>query len=849
MTTIAKRNVIVQFTADDKQFKKAAKSVEKDVKGLSGVFQQAAGTFAGLFAFQGIQALGQQITGLSQRAVGLAISAEQTQVAFETFLGSAEKARDVIAQLNEFSELTPFEPDEVIRAGQSLLAFGLEADKLEGTLKALGDISAGTGTNFNELAELFGKARVQGRLFGEDINQLTGRGIPVIAEFAKQFGVAESEVKGLVTAGKIGFPELEKAFQNLTSEGGKFFDLTAKQSQTLGGRISTLTGNFNALLRTIGERLIPAVSTVVDFFGNLTRTAKEFIETPVSERLEEQRIALNGLVLQITDANTSEAERVRLINELNKQYPELIGNVDAETVSNEELNDILKDVNEQLINRIILQQKEEEVQEAATIAASQQIDVRERIIKLNRDIADVADRLNISLEGTATAEERINKIRSEQGFAAVSGLLQQLAQLNNETIREEQLTEASNKLLQEKNDLSKELGLNTEVLTDKTNKNTKSVTVNNKELEKRLKLLEKLNSQIRKDTEETEDNLRASLQAEQDARNEFFDKQIQDTIEQQNALANIPPPDFIAAPDEQLDDEVSARIEAERLKQEAIMETARVQRETAAKILDSTQQLADATIGAAKDVLQAQLDALDGRIEAQEKAVDDALKLNRDASNEQLQIEEDRLEKLQAERARAADQFRVIAQIEAVATQALAVSKGILAVTEAFATGTVVEGIATSVALAATIAGAIVSLNSAFNDIPAFAEGTERVKGPGTATSDSINARLSAGERVVPTSINDKYFSTLNEFQYDTPKAKLLHDIATGNVNIPMLANSKGLTSSQGESNKGMMNELKGIKKSLDKLDINVTMDKNGFAASIAKHLSMKDRFRKKVGV
>ena len=74
----------------------------------------------------------------------------------------------------------------------------------------------------NEIAELYGKARVQGRLFAEDINQLTGRGIPIIQELAKQFGVSDSEVKKLVESGKVGFPNIERSFMDMTSQGGKF---------------------------------------------------------------------------------------------------------------------------------------------------------------------------------------------------------------------------------------------------------------------------------------------------------------------------------------------------------------------------------------------------------------------------------------------------------------------------------------------------------------------------------------------------------------------------------------------------------------------------------------------------
>jgi hypothetical protein len=44
-----------------------------------------------------------------------------------------------------------------------------------------------------------------------------------------------------------------------------------------------------------------------------------------------------------------------------------------------------------------------------------------------------------------------------------------------------------------------------------------------------------------------------------------------------------------------------------------------------------------------------------------------------------------------------------------------------------------------------------------------YAEGTEKVKGPGTRTSDSIHARLSKDERVVPARINDYLSGIPNE--------------------------------------------------------------------------------------
>jgi tape measure domain-containing protein len=137
-----------------------------------------------------------------------------------------------------------------------LLAFGFAQQQIIPQMKMIGDISAGVGINIKDLAEIYGKARVQGRLFAEDINQLTGRGIPIIAELAKQFGVSEQAVKKLTEDGKIGFNNLEQAFASMTSTGGQFFNMTANQSTTLSGLYSNLQDSVTMNLRTIGDSIV-----------------------------------------------------------------------------------------------------------------------------------------------------------------------------------------------------------------------------------------------------------------------------------------------------------------------------------------------------------------------------------------------------------------------------------------------------------------------------------------------------------------------------------------------------------------------------------------------------------------
>jgi len=256
---LAKYNVILELLANTK----GVDEVEKKVGGLQKTFNIAKGAFAGIIAANIVQGGISLISGLVSKSIELSSAYEQTKVAFDTFLGDSEKATQVLSELNKFSIETPFEPDQVNQAAKSLLAFGLSSDQLIPKLTQIGDISSATGKDFNELAVIFGKAKVAGTLFAEDINQLTEAGIPVIQEFAKQLGVSEGQVKKLASEGKISFKNLEEAFTSLTTEGGKFQGLMLAQSQTFGGLVSSLKGIFDELIRGFGDAFLPIIKSLL----------------------------------------------------------------------------------------------------------------------------------------------------------------------------------------------------------------------------------------------------------------------------------------------------------------------------------------------------------------------------------------------------------------------------------------------------------------------------------------------------------------------------------------------------------------------------------------------------------
>lgn len=178
---------------------------------------------------------------------------QQIEIALETILGSEREAATLMNQLRETAAKTPFDMKGIANGAKQLLAYGEDAATVNETLIKLGNIAAGLSQPLGDLVYLYGTTMTQGRLYTQDFNQFVGRGIPMIKELAEYFGVAESEVRGLVEAGKVGFPEVQAVINSFTEEGGMFFNLMEKQSTSVIGKISNLGDAWDAALDKMGE--------------------------------------------------------------------------------------------------------------------------------------------------------------------------------------------------------------------------------------------------------------------------------------------------------------------------------------------------------------------------------------------------------------------------------------------------------------------------------------------------------------------------------------------------------------------------------------------------------------------
>ena len=178
---------------------------------------------------------------------------QQLEIAFSTMLKSKEKADKLMSELVDIAAKTPFDLQGVASSAKQMIAYGSSAENVGNELVMLGNVAAGVGSQLSEIAYLYGTLRTQGRAYATDIRQFAGRGIPIYEEQAKVLGVTKDEVSGLVTAGKVGFKEVEQAFKNMTSESGIYYNLMQEQSKSLTGQLSNLGDAWDTMLNEIGK--------------------------------------------------------------------------------------------------------------------------------------------------------------------------------------------------------------------------------------------------------------------------------------------------------------------------------------------------------------------------------------------------------------------------------------------------------------------------------------------------------------------------------------------------------------------------------------------------------------------
>lgn len=255
-------------TLDIDDFNVSAQAMERHIKDFSNTAAQEAAEVEESFQ-QMAQRAGQYITyylvgqgmnNLVSSIVSVRGQFQQLEIAFGTMLGSEEKATALMQQMVNTAAKTPFGLMGVAEGAKQLLAYGVSAEKVNDTLVRLGNIASGLSIPLNDIVYLYGTTMVQGRLYAQDVRQFTGRGIPLVKELAEKYHTTAEGINEMVSAGKIGFPDVEEVLNKMTNAGGQFYQLMEKQSSSLTGQIANLQDAWDSALNSLGEKSEGALS-------------------------------------------------------------------------------------------------------------------------------------------------------------------------------------------------------------------------------------------------------------------------------------------------------------------------------------------------------------------------------------------------------------------------------------------------------------------------------------------------------------------------------------------------------------------------------------------------------------
>lgn len=196
---------------------------------------------------------------------------EALEISFETLIGSKDKADALFSSIREFAVNTPMTMQSLANGAQTLLGFGIEADRVMPILQQIGDISMGDAQKFQSLTLAFSQASSTGKLMGQDFLQMVNAGFNPLAEISRTTGISIKQLKEDMENGLITVDRLQAAFASATAEGGKYHGMLEKQSKGIKGAISNLRGAVDDMMNDIGTSSQGLITGTVDMATTIVK--------------------------------------------------------------------------------------------------------------------------------------------------------------------------------------------------------------------------------------------------------------------------------------------------------------------------------------------------------------------------------------------------------------------------------------------------------------------------------------------------------------------------------------------------------------------------------------------------
>ena len=230
------------------------------------------------------------IIALGTIALNTAGKFETLNTEFAVMLGSTDKASKFVAELRAMGAVTPFETLDLAQNAKTMMAFGIETEKILPTLSMLGDVAGNNTEKLRSLTLAFSKISSGGKMTGENLMMMIDAGFNPLKIISEKTGVSMTHLQDLMAKGAISTEAVTQAFTDATSKGGMFYQNMLKQSQTIPGLMSTLKDAITDAFGTLGDSLKVALELgdKIDEQGNIIQ---EGTITKLTKGVKEMAIA------------------------------------------------------------------------------------------------------------------------------------------------------------------------------------------------------------------------------------------------------------------------------------------------------------------------------------------------------------------------------------------------------------------------------------------------------------------------------------------------------------------------------------------------------------------------------
>lgn len=265
-------SILVKIGANSSELRKELSTTRAELRASLGEETLAASKTA----VMGIAGVAASLGALGIKAVQAAGNFQQVQAAMTNMLGSAEQAKNLLGQLQDFAAKTPFEFNDVAAASQKFLAFGFTAEQIIPTLRAVGDAAAGVGLGkegIDRITLALGQMAAKSKVQSDEMLQLTEAGIPAWQMLADKIGTSVPQAMDMVSKGAV---DAQTGLQALV--GGmeeKFGGMMDQQAQTITGTWSNMMDGLSQSAIAVGQQISDALN-LPDLFSSLGDSLQQF---------------------------------------------------------------------------------------------------------------------------------------------------------------------------------------------------------------------------------------------------------------------------------------------------------------------------------------------------------------------------------------------------------------------------------------------------------------------------------------------------------------------------------------------------------------------------------------------